>query len=237
MSKEIKDEPIVDFGGTISKSEKFFVENKKALSTAAIALVVIVGGWVFYNNVIIENASVEARKDLWKAAEQFDKDSVDLALKGSKKDFQGFEDIADEYSNTNEGNIAKYYLAVSYFRQHKFDDALEQLESFDAKGEMFPHLKNGLLGDIMVEKNENEQAIKKYVSAAQGANNVLVSPYYLKKAAILSEQLGKNEDAVKYYEEIISAYYTDPAKHGAEKQKIERSLGIAKAKASLKASK
>jgi len=29
MSKEIKDEPIVDLGGTISKSEKFFIENKK----------------------------------------------------------------------------------------------------------------------------------------------------------------------------------------------------------------
>jgi len=237
MSKEIKDEPIVDLGGTISKSEKFFIENKKALSTATVALLVIVGGWVFYNNVIVENASVEARKDLWKAAEQFDKDSVDLAVKGSKKDFQGFEDIADEYANTNEGNIAKYYLAVSYFRKHKFDEALEQLEAFDAKGEMFPHLKNGLLGDIYVEKNDNEQAIKKYVSAAQGANNVLVSPYYLRKAAILSEQLGKNEDAVKYYEEIISAYYTDPAKPGAEKQKIERASGIVKEKASLKASK
>ena len=53
MSKEIKDEPIVDLGGTISKSEKFFVENKKALSTADVALIVLVGGWVFYNNVIV----------------------------------------------------------------------------------------------------------------------------------------------------------------------------------------
>jgi predicted negative regulator of RcsB-dependent stress response len=237
MSKEVKDEPIVDLGTTINKSEKFFVENKKTISTAAIALVVLVGGWIFYTNVVVENASIEARPDLWKAAQAFDSDSLSLAMKGSKKDFQGFEDIAEEYSNTNEGNIAKYYLAVSYFRQQKFDEALEQIEAFDAKGEMFPHLKNGLLGDIYTEKNDNEQAIKKYVSAAQGANNVLISPYYLKKAAILSEQLGKNEDAVKYYEEIISAYYTDPMKHGQEKQKIERALGIVKAKATLKGAK
>ena len=242
--KEIKDEPIVDLGSTISKSEKFFIENKKAISTSAIALVVIVGGWIFYNNVVVENASVEIRPDLWKAAEQFDNDSIAKAIKGSKKDFQGFEDIAEEYSNTNEGNIAKYYLAVSYFRQQKFDDALEQIESFDAKGEMFPHLKNGLMGDIYSEKNDPDQAIKKYIAAAQGANNVLISPYYLKKAAILCEQLGdvkkdaaKYEEAAKYYEEIVTAYYNDPIKHGLEKQKIERALGVVKAKAALNGAK
>ena len=235
--KEIKDEPIVDLGGTLSKSEQFFVQYKKPLLTAAVALGLVVGGYILYQNFVVAPASEEARKDLWKAAEQFDRGNDTSAVKGVKKEFMGFEEIADEYSNTNEGNLAKYYLAVAYFKQKKFDQALEEIEAFDAKGEMLPHMKNTLIGDIYVEKNMNEEALKKYISAAKGANNVLISPICLKKAAILSEQLGKNEDAVKYYEEIISAYFNDPMKYGMEKQKTEKALAVVKAKVALKEGK
>jgi len=235
--KEIKDEPIVDLGGTISKSEQFFVQYKKPLLTAAVAVGLGAVVWVLYQSQVVEPASVEARKELWKAADAFDKGNDTAAVKGVKKEFMGFEEIAEEYGNTNEGNIARYYLAVSYFKQKKFDQALEEIEAFDAKGEMLPHMKTTLIGDIYVEQNKNEEALKKYVSAAKGANNVLISPICLKKAAILSEQLGKNEDAIKYYEEIITAYYNDPMKYGMEKQQTEKALAVVKAKVALKEGK
>lgn len=233
-NKDIQtDEPIVDVGTAISKSERFFIDYKKQLSTIGIALIAIAGIFWFYQNSV-EKASVEAKENIWKAEEAMSKDSLKLALNGNK-DFMGFEEIAQEYGNTNEGNLAHYYSAVLLMKQKKYDEAIEQLEAYDADGKMMPHIKSGLLGDCYSEQKDNEKAIKKYVSAAKGAGNVLVSPYFLNKAAILAEQDGDFEAAINYYEEINSQYYNDPAKYAAEKQKIEKSLGIVKAKAALKA--
>ena len=228
------DEPLVDVGTAFSKSEKFFIENKKALSTAGIALIAIAAIYFFYQNVVVEKASAEAKENIWKAEEFMSKDSLKLAMNGNK-DFMGFEEIAQEYSNTDEGNLAHYYSAVLSIKRKKYDEAIEQLEDFDADGKMMPHLKNGLLGDCYSELKDSDKAIKKYVSAAKGAGNILVSPYFLTKAAILSEQNGDFESAIKYYEEINAQYYTDPAKHATEKQKIEKALGLVKAKAAVKA--
>ncbi|MCX6181311.1 MAG: hypothetical protein NT150_05255 [Bacteroidetes bacterium] len=229
------DEPIVDVSSAISKSEKFFIENKKALSTAGIALIAIAAIYLFWQKVVVEKQSIEGNENLWKTEELMSKDSLKLALNGNNKDVLGFEEIAQEYGSTDAGNIAHYYSAVLLIKEKKYEEAIEHLEDYDADGKMMPHLKNGLLGDCYSELNDSEKAIKKYVAAAKGAGNVLISPYYLTKAAILSEQNGDFDAAVSYYEEINSQYYTDPAKHAMEKQKVEKALGIVKAKAALKA--
>ncbi len=232
--KEVKDEPMVDIGSTISKSEQFFTENKKAISTGAIAVALLLGGFLYYKYSVVAGASEEAHPSFEKAAELFSQDSVDLALKGNK-DFEGFEALSESYSNTPEGNKANYYLAVAYFNQKKYDLALEKIEAFDASGEILPYEKTMLIGDIYSEKNDYETAIKKYLDAAKSANNILISPKALTKAAILAEILNRPEDAVKYYEEVI-VYFEDP-KFGTEKSKIEKSLGIVKAKVALKSTK
>ncbi|MFM7023696.1 MAG: tetratricopeptide repeat protein [Flavobacteriales bacterium] len=237
-NKDIQtDEPMVDVGSAISKSEKFFIDNKKALSTAGIALIAISLIYIFYQYKIVGEASKEAAENLWKtekAMSEMKEDSLKTLLAGNK-DVMGFEEIAAEYGNTEQGNLAHYYSAILLIKEKKYNEAIEHLEDFDADGKMLPHLKNGLLGDCYSELNETDKAIKKYVSAAKGAGNVLISPYFLTKAAVLSEQIGDFESAVSYYEEINSQYYTDPMKHAAEKQKVEKALGIVKAKASLKA--
>ena len=48
MSKEIKDEPIVDVEQAFSKTELFIEQNKKSLMLITTAIVVLVGGYFAY---------------------------------------------------------------------------------------------------------------------------------------------------------------------------------------------
>jgi TolA-binding protein len=239
-NKDIQtDEPMVDVGSAISKSEVFFITYKKQITTVGISILALVAIYVFWKNVIASKQAEESNQSIWKTEELMSKDSLKLALNGNNKDVMGFEEIASQYggqyTGTDAGNLAHYYSAILLIKEKKYEEAIDQLEDFDADGKMMPHLKNGLLGDCYSELNDSEKAIKKYIAAAKGAGNVLVSPYYLTKAAILSEQNGDFESAVSDYEEINSQYYTDPAKYAAEKQKVEKALGLVKAKAALKA--
>lgn len=167
---------------------------------AAIALGV--AGWWMYKEMIVKPKQEEAVAAMWQAEQQFSRDSFQLALNDPGGGFDGFLTLADKFSGTPAGNMAHYYAGICYLQSGDFDNALDQMESFDAPGDLMPAMKYGVIGDCYAEKEDFEKALDYYEEAADATENDLLMMYYLKKLGMLNEKLGNKEAAIKAFERI-----------------------------------
>ncbi len=83
-----------------------------------------------------------------------------------------------------------------------------------------PIMKNGALGDAWAEKGDLDKALGFYKKAANTNENEILTPYYLKKVAMLSEKQGKSSDAIAAWDKIKTEYPTAPEARDAEKNLI-----------------
>jgi tetratricopeptide (TPR) repeat protein len=205
MSKETKEQPAIDIEGAFDKTEHYIEQNRKSLLIIVGSVILLVGiyfGWkVFY----LKPKSEEASAKMYKAEMYFAKDSFNLAING-RGDTLGFSEIVDEYGMTSSGNVAKYYLGVSYLRTGKYDQAIEALEDFDSDDMYLGAMALGMIGDAYMEKGNVEEAIDHYLKAAKKNPNKMTSPVFLKKAAFAYDDKGQKEEALRLYEQIKSDF-------------------------------
>ena len=83
---------------TLNKSEAFFLKYKNAIIGAVVALIVIVAGFILYNNYVAGPQAEKANTALAKGQEYFAQERFDLALNGDSLGFEGFAKIAADYS-------------------------------------------------------------------------------------------------------------------------------------------
>jgi tetratricopeptide (TPR) repeat protein len=183
-------------------SQPFYEQYQQYILYGVGAIGLIFLMWWAYKVVILEPKQKEAEEAMWQAQVQFERDSFQLALENPGGGYDGLLTIIENYGGTPAGNVARYYAGVSYLQLGNFDKAIEQLESFDAEGNLLPIMKYGLLGDCYSEKGDFEKAISMYEKAADEGNNHLLAARYLKKAGMLSEKQGNKEAAKKAYERV-----------------------------------
>lgn len=186
---------------TTHKVEDFYHKNKKQITYAFIALLVIIGGYVAYKRLYIEPMEVEAQKEIFRAQQYFESDSFNLALKGNDK-FKGFEDIAHEYGASKAGNLAHYYAGICLLRTGKFQEAIDQLEDFKSSNKLVGPLAAGAIGDAYVELNDLDKGVKYYMKAAKMSKNDLTSPIFYKKAGLIYEEKKEYGNAFDVYTTI-----------------------------------
>lgn len=201
MSKEIKDEPIVDVGNALGKTELYIEQNKKSLMIIAGAIVALVGGYFAYKYWYVAGEETKAQTEMFKAEQFFEQDSLDKAINGDGIAL-GFAQITEEYGITPSGNLAEYYLGISYLKKGQFEDAIEHLQAFDGKDQIVAPVATGAIGDAHMELGRADEAITFYLKAAEQNGNKFTTPIYLKKAALANEEKGNYADAVKLYERI-----------------------------------
>ncbi|MGZ3904889.1 MAG: tetratricopeptide repeat protein [Bacteroidia bacterium] len=213
---ETKEKPVVlDVEGQIDRAELFFHDNKKQIGIVGGVIVAIVAVVMAYKMWYIPTKDAEAQAELFYAENFFEKDSFNIAINGGKtvklpdgtdKTIMGFEEIADNYGLTPSGNLAQYYLGISYLRTGKFEEAIEHLEKFSTSDVVLNSIAVGAMGDANMELNKTDEAVKYYLKAADQNANTFTSPIYLKKAASANEAKGNFADAVKLYERIQKEY-------------------------------
>ncbi|MCZ2444395.1 MAG: tetratricopeptide repeat protein [Flavobacteriales bacterium] len=209
MGKKNKetDETLVDLGGAYDSTVDFYNKYKKHLTIALGAIVVLVGGYMYYTEMIKKPKEKKAYEDLFTAEYYFDKDSFDLALNGKEGEFYGFLQVIDEYGSTNAGNLAQYYAGICYLQTGKFEDAIEHLKQFSSSDVILAPMALGCIGDAYRELGQSEEAVKYYEKAANKNNNIFTAPMYLKKAGMTYEEDLKNtEKALKMYLKIRDEY-------------------------------
>jgi len=170
-----------------------------------LGLVVLVGGYILYQNVIQAPKEKNAAEAMFQAQFQFERDSFARALANPGGGYEGFLDIIDNYGGTKAANGAHYYATVCYINLNEFDEALYHINEFKPKGQVTKILKQGLIGDINSEIDFWTKALKAYEKASSYDNDLL-TPYYLHKLALLQDKEGQKKEARETYKKLKSEY-------------------------------
>ena len=210
------EETLADAVGQKSITE-IFEENKNLVTYALVGLLVLVGGYIIYRQMVMIPKEQDAIEQMAQAQVQFERDSFALALTNPGQGFPGLVDIADQYSGTKAGNLALYYAGVSYLHLGQYDAAIDYLKDFSPAGDVTPAMLAGVLGDAYSEKNDFDQALSNYRKAVSKSKNPLIAAYYLKKVGMLSERQGDKEAAREAYQTIKDEYSETPVANDIDK--------------------
>ncbi len=192
---------------TLNKSEAFFLKYKNAIIGAVVALIVIVAGFILYNNYVAGPQAEKANTALAKGQEYFAQERFDLALNGDSLGFEGFAKIAADYSG-DAANLANLYAGLSCAQLDKWEDAAKYIEKFSTKGDqMISPAALGALGNVYAHLNQLDKAVGTLKSAAEKADNNSLSPTFLIQAGEILESQGKKAEALKLYQTIKEKYF------------------------------
>ncbi len=205
MAQETKEQPAIDIEAAYDKTENYINDNKKSLALIVGGVIALVGVYFVWKYMYQEPRSEEASGKMYKSEIYWQKDSFNLAISG-RGDTLGMKDIADEYGGTSSGNLANYYLGVSYLRTGQWDLAIEALEDFDSDDMFLSSMSIGMIGDAYMEKGDIDRGIEYYLKAANKNPNKFTSPTFLKKAAFAEEDRNNKPEALKLYEQIKVDY-------------------------------
>ncbi len=210
------EENLANFEEAVGRTEKFVENNKKNMSYGVLALFAIVILYMGYQNYIAKPAQEAAYNSIWQAEKLFGEDQFETALNGNNE-VTGFLSIIDEYGSTESGNLAHYYAGVCYMNiakddttgnaNDKFEKAISEFKSFSSDDINIKAMSIGAIGDCMMELGDKEAAASQYEKAANYKDNDLLSPMFLKKAALTYSLLGKHDRALNLFN-IIKTDYT-----------------------------
>ena len=182
-----------------------------------LAIVIIVSAIIGVRHFYVLPRENKAQAEMYKGVFYFEKYSFQLALQGNGADFIGFKAIADEYSSTKAGNLAAAYSGLSLYNLGKYDEAITYLKNFDADEEFISPAIIGTIGDCYVNMDKYEEGVGYFERAAKKADNDMLSPIYLKKAATVYEKLGNKKKALEMYQKIKDSYPKSMSNQDIEK--------------------
>lgn len=189
----------------LSKTEKFIEQNRYWLFGGVGAIILVVVGVLLYKSYVVAPRNERAQQQLFYAQQQFEKDSLDLALNGDGNSL-GFLQVIENYSSTKAGNLANYYAGLIYREKGEWDLALKHLKAFKKRDEMLSPLAYGAQGDCFVEKGDFSSAMSSYNKAIAYKKNTLTTPYFLRKIGLIECQQGNWAAAKEAYERIKREY-------------------------------
>lgn len=197
LHKPVKqnEDPLLRMQGTWMKYQKPFL-------IAIIAIVVILGGWYFYETQVAQPKEDQATNAIYKAEENFALDSINAALNGNGTD-KGFLYIMNNYGGTKPGKLAKYYAGICYLKLSDFNKAVEYLSDYHTDAAQIQMMAYGSLGDAYSELGKNDDAVANYKKAATTfPSDELNASEYLFRAGLKLETLGKTKEALDTYKEL-----------------------------------
>ena len=198
---------------TLNKQEAFFLKYKKAIVVAVVAVIVIIAGSIAYNTFYAGPREDKAATAMAKAQELFAAQQYELALKGDKS-FEGFLQVASNYSGTDAANLANLYAGLCYANLDKWQDAVKYLDQFSSQDDAFiSPSAMAALGNAYAHTKQIDKAVSCLKKAADMANseakdgvNISVAPTCLMQAARLLESQNKDDEALSIYKEIKTKY-------------------------------
>lgn len=196
-----------------SRTEAWVAKNQKYILGFIGAVVLIVLGYLGYEQFIVKPKEAEASNDMFFAQQYFDeavnstdKDSLfTLALKGAEGKF-GLLDIIENYKGTKAANLANYSAGMAYLNMNNYKEAISYLQNFESEDPILGALAKGGIGDAFSQLNQLDEALTYYENAAQHNENDFTTPKFLFKAGLIALDLQQKEKAVKYFQQIKDNY-------------------------------
>jgi tetratricopeptide (TPR) repeat protein len=210
MAKKVASAPTqaeAQVGEMFSRSEKFVETYKKHILTGAaiiVLLVIVVLAGRQYYFIPMEH---EAQDAIFMSENHFANQEWALALNGDSVNYAGFLAVADEYGLTATGKLASAYAGLCYYHLGNYEEAEKYLSKYSSSETVFSPAIKANIGDCYAGMGKIEEAIKYFKSAASAANDEILSPFYLKKAATAYETgLQDYKNALEIYTQIKNKY-------------------------------
>lgn len=188
---------------TAQQSEHFIEKNAKILGIIFGALILLAVAYFAYLRFVKEPQNLDAQKEIVTADQMFEDDSLELALNGSPGAYLGFNQIVDEYSGSDVANVAKYKSAIALYKQGKYQEALDKINSFSTNEKAMKAMKFGVKGDALVQLGQKEDGLNAYEEAINASDLQVIKQIYTKKAAILSMDLKAFDRGLKTVEAYL----------------------------------
>ena len=192
--KEIKQDGLVTF---YYKAVKFIDDQKKYLSIGMGALAVLIVVIVLLVSSR-RKSNEQASSDLSQVISIYNQGAYQDAIDGKQTQGQkikGLKKIVDEHGSSEAGEVAKIYLANSYYNLKQYDNALK---AFDSYGGSIDHLKAAAYAGQAAcyeAKNDAQKAAEYYLKASKVSSANVLNPSYLMSAGINLIESGKNDEA------------------------------------------
>ena len=200
-------EPEVNVGEALSRTEKFFETYGKKIMYGTIGVIVVVAAALLYHNFVTIPAKQEAMAQTFTAEQYFRAGDFEKALNGDGNAL-GFNQIISEYGNKS-GEAVYFYAGVCNLQMGNFAEAISNLKKYNGKDAIISARALACMGDAYAAQNDLSAAVSNYKAAAAAADNILAANYLL-KAGIICEEMGKPAEALKFYEEIKTKYAQSP---------------------------
>ena len=189
----------------LSKTEQFIEKNSRLLFSIIGLIIIILLSFYGYQYFWKNPLNQKAQNASFIAVQYFEKDSFEIALNGTET-FDGFINILEKYSNTQHGELIKYYAGISYLNIGEYKKAIEMLEQYDSDDELLMSMASLAIGDSFAEINQPNEALEYYQEALDLNGNILTAPIILMKSANLYEKKGEYKNAIKCYQSIQNKY-------------------------------
>ena len=200
-------EPEVNVGEALSKTEKFFETYKKHIIYGTLGVIAAVAAVMLYHNFVTLPAQQEAMAQTFTAEQYFRAGDFEKALNGDGNAL-GFNQIISEYGNKS-GEAVYFYAGVCNLQMGNFADAISNLKKYSSDDAIMSARALACIGDAYAAQNDFASALSNYKSAAAAAKNILAANYLL-KAGIICEEMGKPAEALAFYTEIKDKYPNSP---------------------------
>ena len=187
----------------VSGVEDFFKKNQKWIEWALIALLVVIFGIFAINRWVVAPARVEAQGQMFQAEQQFRDGNFETALNGDGN-VLGFNDIISNYGK-KAGKSVYLYAGLCNLQLGNNEEAISQLKKYKVKDKIMMGRAYCALGDAYCNLKDYTNALAYYKKAAALDENPLAANYLL-KAALVCEETGDMDGALKLYKEIETKY-------------------------------
>ena len=188
----------------VSGVEAFFKKNQKWIEWALIALLVVIFGIFAVNRWVVAPARAEAQSQMFQAERQFDEGNFEAALNGDGN-VLGFNDIISNYGK-KAGKSVYLYAGLCNLNLGNNEEAVAQLKKYNVKDNVMMGRACCALGDAYSNLKDYANALASYKKAATFDATNPYNANYLLKAALVCEETGDTDAALKLYKEIEAKY-------------------------------
>jgi len=182
----------------------FYDEHRRVAQGIGVALVVLVlaiPGYIYYH----QQQEEAANQQLGQILPVYEQGNYQQALDGTNNQ-AGLLALADDYSNTDAGNLATFYAANALYELEEYERALEHFQRFE-KGQNFIGA-SAYAAQAAIHENKGNfgRAAELYEQAASQYQNKLTAPRFLLNAGQAYEEAGQYEAAMNMYQRIQDEY-------------------------------
>jgi tetratricopeptide (TPR) repeat protein len=206
--REIKEDKLVT---TYYKVYNYFNENKNRIGMYAGGLIVVIAAIYFYMNNKAENNN-QAGIQLSRVMNLYDSGAYLEAIEGRQgTNIVGLKKIVTDYGSTENGEIAKIYLANAYQMLGNVEEAFKYYEDYSGSNEIFKAAALSGEAGYYAYKKDFEKAADLYLNASRVSKENASNPEYMLKAAINYIEAGDKEEAKDLLETIKKEFQTSSA--------------------------